>query len=217
MGIMKKIYIIGAGGHAKVIADIVLKRKELLSEKLELMGFFDDKEDKSELIFGKPILGNIDEIEKITQNKEIYFIIGIGNNKIRKLIFEKYKLNYYTAIHPNSIIGNEVKLGIGTVVMAGAIINSYTIIGEHSIFNTGAVIDHECNIGSYSHICPRVAIAGNVAVGQETWVGIGSIVKQGIIIGNKVMIGAGSLVLKNIEDKKLAYGHPCVEIGENNV
>lgn len=214
---MKNIYIIGAGGHAKVIADIILKRKELLNEKIELMGFFDDKEDKSELIFGKFIIGNIDDAEKLSQNKENCFIIGIGNNKIRKLISEKYKLNYYTAIHPNSIISNEVKLGIGTVVMAGAIINPYIFIGEHTIINTGAIIDHECNIASYSHICPRVAIAGNVKVGQETWVGIGSTVKQGVKIGSQVMIGAGSLVLKNIEDKKLAYGHPCLEIGENNV
>ncbi len=212
-----KIYIIGAGGHAKVIADIILKRKELLNEKLELMGFFDDKEDKSELIFGKPILGSVDRVEKITQSENTYFIIGMGNNKIRKLISEKYKLNYYTAIHPNSIIGNKVELGTGTVVMAGAIINCYTIIGEQSILNTGATIDHECSIDSYSHICPRVALAGNVKVGQETWVGIGSIVKQGVSIGNQVMIGAGSLVLKDIGDKKLAYGHPCLEIGENNV
>ncbi len=208
----KKIIIIGSGGHAKVIADIILKRKEELKEDIELKGFLDDKyNDDNELkIFDIPVIGKVDKIKDISK-EDIYFIIGIGNNEIREKISKSYKVNYFTAIHPKATIANKAKIKEGSVVMANAVINSYTEIGKHCIINTGSIIEHDNIIEDFVHISPNVTLAGGVKVGQGSWIGIGASVIEGIKIGSRTMIGAGSVVIKDIEDNKKAFGVPCKE------
>lgn len=212
---MKNIYIIGAGGHAKVIVDIILKRMKILKENIQIKGFLDDnyKSKKKEKIFGISIVGDLKKIEELKKNNDNYFIIAIGDNKIRKRIFEENKtINYYTAIHPNAILGENVEIKEGTVIMAGVIINSYTKIGKQCIINTGAIIEHDNNIGDFVHISPKVALAGNVSVGELSWIGIGSNVIQSIKIGTDTLIGAGSVVVKKIGSNIKAYGNPCKEM-----
>ena len=206
----KKIVLIGAGGHARVVIDILLQRIQL-GDNLEIIGILDDsyKNNEKKLLFGIPIIEKVDKVQDL---KNCEYIIAIGSNKIRRIISEKYNLTYYTAIHPKAIISYEVKIEEGTVVMAGAIINTHTKIGKHCIINTGSIIEHDCRIEEFAHISPNVAIAGGVKIGEETWIGIGSNIIQGIEIGEKTMIGAGSIVVKNIGSNVKAYGNPCREI-----
>ena len=211
---MKNIYIIGAGGHAKVVADIILKHIENLKEEIRIAGFLDDgySFEENREIFGIKIIGKIDYVLELSQDINNYFVIAIGSNLIREKITLKYNLNYYTAIHPDSIIGNNVDIGIGSVVMAGTIINSYSKIGKHCIINSGAIIEHDNVIEDFVHIAPKSAIAGGVKIGKGSWIGIGSSIIQNIEIGAEAFIGAGSVVVKNIGTKVKAYGNPCREV-----
>lgn len=213
---MKDIVIIGAGGHAKVILDILLKRKELLNEKINILGFLDDNFknlDKKE-IFGFPILGNISLIEKLKE--ESYFVIAIGDNLTRKKISQKYQtIKLLNIIHPSSIIGINVQIGKGTVVMANTTINSFTIIKENVIINTGAIIEHDNVIESYVHISPGVILCGGVKVEENSWIGAGSIIKPNIKIGKNVIIGAGTVVIGDIEDNCTVVGNPAKVIKRN--
>ncbi|WP_288304965.1 acetyltransferase [uncultured Fusobacterium sp.] len=208
---MKDIVIIGAGGHAKVVADIILKRKEVLKEELNIIGFLDDNFDKIEYreIFNIPILGSLDLIEEF-KNKDYEYIIAIGNNLIRKKLAKKYsKLIYYTAIHPTVVIGNMVTIEEGTVVMANVVINSYSKIGKHCILNTSCVIEHDNIIADYIHISPSATLCGKVRVDTCAWIGAGSRIKQGISIGENTVIGLGSVVLKNINKDCVVIGNPA--------
>ena len=140
---MKEIVIIGASGHAKVVADIIFARKKDLNEEIEIIAFLDDnyKKLKYKKIFGIPIIGDLNKIEDLYK-KGYLFVIAIGNNHIRKKIFERYnKLKYYTVIHPKAIIAKEVLIGEGTVIMANVVINSYSVIGKQCILNTASVIE----------------------------------------------------------------------------
>ena len=88
---MKKIVIIGASGHSKVVADIIFSRKKDFNEEIEIVAFLDDnyKNLKYKEIFGISIIGDLNRIEDF--DKESYwFVIGIGNNHIRQRLFEKY-------------------------------------------------------------------------------------------------------------------------------
>lgn len=201
----KKVVIIGAGGHAKVIADIVVRSQDIL------LGFLDDNlEKEKKVICNYKVLGKIEECIKLKeQNNEIQFIIAIGSNLIRKKIVEKYKLNYYTAIHPSAQIGLEVKIEEGTVVMANACINSCAKIGKHSIINTGAIIEHDNIIENFVHISPQAALAGTVKVGESTHVGIGAIIKNNIEICSNCTIGSGAVVVKNIIEEGTYVGVPA--------
>ena len=152
----EKVVIIGAGGHAKVIADIVIRSND------ELIGFLDDNILKeTSIIKNYKVIGTIKDAKELQQNNsKIKFIIGIGNNDVRKKIAEAYSLPYYTAIHPSAIIGLNVKIEEGTVLMANSIINPDSKIGKHCIINTGTIVEHENTIEDYVHLSPSVTLSG---------------------------------------------------------
>ena len=208
---MKKIIIIGAGGNSKVIIDILLSRIEL-GEELQITGILDDDKAKKSLK-DFPVLGSIDMIPELQKDKELYFINGVGNNHIRRRIYEENPgLQYYTPIHPSAVIGSGVTVGSGSVVMPGAIINADSCVGKQTLINTGAVVEHDNQIGDFVHIASGVVTAGNVAVGECTMLGTGTRIIQGITIGSHVMVGAGAVVIRNIEDHVTAVGVPAKTI-----
>lgn len=207
---MKEIVIIGAGGHAKVIIDIILQRKKILNDNLIIKGILDDRfyEIEKEELFGIPIIGKIDKIQEFSNN--IHYIIAIGNNNIRKKIAQNYKkLEFITLIHPKAIIAENVKIAKGTVVMAGVIINSCATVGEHCIINTGCIIEHDNIIKSYVHISPNATLCGNVFVDEESWIGASSTIIQATKIGKRCTIGAGAVVIKDIKKDSKAIGIPA--------
>ncbi len=200
------ISVLGAGGHAKVIVDILKKNGE------KNISVFDDDENKigKESILGILVTGAIKDIDG--SNSAEYFIVGIGNNRVRKKIVEKLDGNYGIAIHPTAIIGEDVIIGEGTVVMANAVINSGTRIGKHCIINTGATIDHDCVLDDYVHISPGVHIGGTVKIGQLTWIGLGCSLKNNISIGANVIVGVGGVVINDIIYEGIYAGVPVQQI-----
>lgn len=208
---MKNIVIIGSGGHAKVIADIILKRKEILKDELNIVGFLDDNFQnlKYKEIFNIPILGNTCLVKNF-KDKNYSYIIGVGSNLIREKIAEKYmNLKYYTAIHPNAVIGNEVIIKEGTVIMANAVINSGSVIGKHSIINSSSIIEHDNIIGDFVHISVGAKLAGTVNIEKRTWIGIGASISNNISICGSCIVGAGAVVVKNIKETGTYIGVPA--------
>ncbi len=193
---MAIINLFGASGHAKVVMDIIKAQGD------EVGCLYDDNPHCAE-IHGKPVykVGDVDVKGPM--------IISIGSCRVRRLIAERYDIEYTTAIHPKSIISDSATIGVGTVVMPGAIVNADVLIGRHCIINTKASVDHECLIGNFVHIAPGATLSGNVEVGECSWIGVGACVKQGIKIGKNCMIGAGSVVIKDIPDNSTAYGNPA--------
>lgn len=198
---MNKVVILGASGHAKVIADIILKSRD------ELIGFLDDNTALPSQIIGYPYLGKITHYEKYAD--ECCFVIGIGSNRIRKKIAESMNVNWYTAIHPSAQIAIDTVISEGTVVMANAVINTSAVIGKHCIINTGAVIEHDNAIGDYVHISPNVSLCGNVNIGDLTHIGAGATISNNIKVCNNCIVGAGAVVVKNITSSGTYIGAPA--------
>ena len=200
---MNKLIIIGAGGHGKVIADSALKNG------YKTICFIDDHA-KGE-IMGFPIIGTCEDIERLN-DENTDFIIGIGNNAVRKTIAETYNVNWITFVHPSAQIAFNAEISKGTVVMANAIINACAKVGEHCIINTGAIIEHDNVIENYAHISPKAALGGTVRVGALTHIGIGATVKNNTDICSKCTIGAGAVVVRNITVDGTYVGIPARKI-----
>lgn len=194
----KDVIIIGAGGHAKVIADIIYKSGD------NLIGFLDDNlaNKGKEIYLGKKVIGTTKDIEIYNKN---YFIIGIGNNSIRKKINNENNLKLYTAIHPSAIIAQDVKIGTGSVIMAGVVINPGTVIGKNCIINTSSSLDHDNLLEDYVHISPGAHLAGTVSVKEGTWICTGATIINNITIAQNNIIGAGSVVIKDINEENGTY------------
>ena len=201
--IKKRINLLGAGGHAKVIIDI------LKSQNKEINKIFD----QDTTIVKHLDFSVIHDLESI----ESPLIISIGNNLTRKKIVGFLKnVEYDIALSKTAIISEKCDIGIGTVVMQGAIIQSSAKLGEHVIINTGATIDHDCIIHSYAHIAPGANLCGNVEIGEGALIGAGSVIIPGVRVGNWTTIGAGSIVINDIPDNVIAMGNPCKILKINN-
>lgn len=200
----ESVVIIGASGHGKVVADIVIRSGD------KVIGFLDDGVEKGVSVAGIKVLGNINDYIKWADCK---FVIAIGNPYIREEIADKLPVKWYTAIHPSAVISSlNVQIGEGTVVTANAVIDSCAKVGKHCIINTGAIVEHDNVIEDYVHLSPNSALAGNVNVGKSTHIGIGVCVKQGIKIAPDCVIGAGAAVVKNINEKGTYVGIPARKI-----
>ena len=197
--VMKKLVIIGASGHGKVIADIAIKNG------YEEIVFLDDDELRKECA-GFPIVGKTNDANKIQGDK----IVAIGNAKIRERI-QGVLNDVVTLIHPSAVISRRTKIGEGTVIMAGAVVNSDTVIGKGCIINTGATVDHDCIIHDYVHVSVGTHVAGTCEIGKRTWVGAGATISNNVGIYGDCMIGAGAVVIKDIEKPGTYIGIPAKE------
>lgn len=195
------ITLYGAGGHCKVVLDI------LDSNGLKVDHIVDDLPSE-DCFMDIPL----------SQPQPAYnqVIITIGNCIARKSIADRITVNsYLTAIHPSAIICKNVPVGEGSVIAHGAIVQSSARIGRHCILNTKSSVGHDVIINDFVHVASGATICGGSEVGECTWIGAGSVVKQGIHIGRNCMIGAGSVVVKDIPDNVVAFGNPCRVIKEN--
>lgn len=198
----KNVVIIGASGHGKVIADIIIKSGDRAA------GFLDDAENLPESILGIPVLGRVRDFSKY---EDCSFVIAIGSAKVRERISSMLgqKVQWYTAVHPAAVISSlGVEIGEGTVVMANAVINSGAHIGRHCIVNTAAVVEHDNMLEDYVHISPNAALAGTVTVGKRTHIGVGACVRNNLSICADCVIGAGGVVVKDIKEPGTYMGIP---------
>lgn len=190
---MKKVYLFGAGGHAKVVLDI-LQSNDIMVEEV-----FDDNKTMDSFM-GIPV----------SQVAKSPLIISVGNNAIRKKIVTDFKdMRYDKAISKNALVSETVLIGDGTVVMQGAVIQSSVKIGKHAIINTSATVDHDCIIHDFAHIAPGANLCGGVEIGEGTLIGAGSVAIPGVKVGKWCNIGAGSVITSDIPDNVIAVGIPC--------
>ena len=200
---MKRLAILGASGHGKVVAEAAVL------SGWESVSFFDDAYPEKKQLSSWSVYGTTSDLIQNSNNFDGVHI-AIGDNLIRHNKFDELAgLNIVSIIHPSAVISSSASIGHGAAIFGGVVINAESVIGTGAILNTGCTVDHDCIIGEFSHISPGVHLAGHVEVGAFSWLGIGSSVIQCLSIGPNTIIGAGSVVVKDIPGSSLAYGVPC--------
>ncbi len=199
---MKRIIIIGASGHGKVVADIAQK-----VGYTDIVFLDDNLSVKS--CGGYPVIGKVSSASELAGD----MFVAIGDTRIRKRMMEQYKEKTYPIlIHPNAVLGKNVEIGAGTVIMAGVVINADVRIGKGCIINTSSSIDHDSRIGDYCHISVGSHICGTVAVGEQAWIGAGGIISNNISICEKCTVGAGAVIIQDINIPGTYVGVPARRI-----
>ena len=200
----RRLGIIGAGGHGKVVADTAERAG------WDEVVFFDPRFDGSAPAHAHwPLIGLPEQA--VDHGCDGYFV-AIGNSLARKQWCEwlqARELPLVTLVDPASVVSQYASLEPGVLVVAGAVVNADTTIALGVIVNTRASIDHDCRVGAYSHVCPGAALAGTVTVGEHSWLGIGANVRQGVCIGSRVTVGAGATVVSDIDDGLTVVGTPA--------
>jgi UDP-perosamine 4-acetyltransferase len=207
---LKKLVLLGPGGHASVVLEILKQYKDI-----KIIGFTDADNSNDQLYKDFPILGT-DEVlkELIKENNATHAFITVGStgdNSLRKKLFKKViNLGYQSLniIDKSSVIAEDINLKTGNLISPGVIINPEITIGKNNIINTGVLIEHGSLIGSHTHIAPGSVLAGNVEIGDLSHIGLGAKVIEGIKIGKNCLIGAGAVIIKDVPDNSVVVGNP---------
>ena len=212
----KPVLIIGAGGHASVLIDI------LLENDVEIIGIV-----TKEVNLNNDVLKNIKQIasdDYILEyaTKEIELVNGIGSlpgSKLRHQIFSRYKNLGYTfasVVSKNSIFSKYAVISEGVQIFPGSILNANCLIGQNTIINSGAIVEHDCLIGNHNHIAPGSRLSGGVKTDNFVHIGTGASIAQGVIIGESVIIGAGCSIVKDVESfNKVIPAKNTIEVFED--
>jgi sugar O-acyltransferase (sialic acid O-acetyltransferase NeuD family) len=204
----QRLVIIGAGGHAKVAADIA-RLSGLLIE-----GFLDDVAPgrKGEPFCGAAVLGGTEMLADLKVRGVATAFVAVGDNVARLRlagVVRERGLRMARLIHPAAIVAAGAVVGEGVLVAAGAVVNPDARVEACAIVNTSASVDHDCVIDEGAHVGPGVRLGGTARVGRGAWVGIGASVNDGVSIGAGSVIGAGAVVLRDVPAGVVAYGVPA--------
>jgi UDP-perosamine 4-acetyltransferase len=208
---MTKVVGFGAGGHARVIIDILT-----MIGGFEIVGLLEQDERLwGTEVLGVRVLGDDSLRDEMHERGVRSAFIGLGsikNAEPRKRLYEAARaagFELVRAIHPRAIVAESAKIGDGPMVMAGAIINPAAKIGDNVIINTGAIVEHDCVIGDHSHIATGARLGGAVTIGERSHVGLGASIREGIRVGDGAIVGAGAVVIENVPDSTVVVGVPA--------
>jgi sugar O-acyltransferase (sialic acid O-acetyltransferase NeuD family) len=168
---MKRIIIVGAGGHGKVMADLVFQLQEYT-----LVGFADSGLEKGSPVLGKAMV--LCKPEEVTASISDYFIVAMGNNDVRQKLFEELKkiLKPAVLIHPSASVSRHAHLGEGSMVCANAVVSTGAKIGVNVIINVSGIVDHGTVVGDHCHIRQGTVIAGNCTIAPKTTTALGELI-----------------------------------------
>lgn len=210
------IVVVGGGGHARVVIEI------LLVSGRPVAGFTDAMAAAGSRWLEVSCLGDDSALEEAHRRGSRHAIIALGDNRLRqRLAHQVVEWGYelVNARHPSAIVSPSVSLGVGIALMAGAVLNAGVRIDDLAIVNTGATVDHDCRIGSCVHLAPGSHLAGYVSVGEGALVGVGATVGRGraLSIGAWSVVGAGSVVIEDVEPGSTVVGFPARPLQRSSV
>ncbi len=207
----EKIIIIGSGGHAQVIMDILNQRNDI-----EVCGVTSISMSRGADFCGVPVLGNDSDLMSLAKEFGIdKLAMGIGgfkDNNHRTQLYDrlvKQGFSFTNIIHPQASISPTVTFGEGVTIYPGAIINTKVTIGNNVIIASGVVIDHEAIIGDNVLLSTGVKIGGYSTVHKNALIALGANVVAGVQIGADVVVAAGAVVTQNIPAGLIVYGIPA--------
>jgi UDP-perosamine 4-acetyltransferase len=202
------VLIIGAGGHGKVVLDVLRA-----AGQYKVAGFVDaDPALAGTAVSGVQVLGQINLLPKLRQQKLKFAIVAIGDNRSRLSYMQTlrdHEFSLVSAVHPTAHVSPTAKVGQGVVVCPQAVVGTEAQIGDGVIVNTAAVVDHECIVGAGVHLAPGALLAGRVKVETGVFVGLGARVIQCLTVGEWSTVGAGATVIRDVPASATVVGTPA--------
>lgn len=202
----RKVVVVGAGGHAKVVVEVLRA-----AGGFDIVGLVDPDPAHAEVL-GVAVLGGDAVLPGLRAHGVAAAVVALGSNRARERVGEKLRAMGFAlpaAVHPSALVSPSARIGDGAVIMARAVLGTLAEVGDLAIVNTGAVVEHDNRIGRAAHVAPGTALAGTVTVGDRALVGVGSAVRPGVRIGADAVVGAGSAVVADVPDGAVVGGVPA--------
>ena len=201
-----RILLLGAGGHGKAIADLLLA-----DGRYEVAGFV-DAAPKASQVLGLPVLGDESLLAALAGQGIALAHAAVGNNAQRLAAAARLRAAGFalpSLSHPAALIGHGARVGQGAAILARAVIGPEAEIGALALINTGAIVEHDCVVEEAAHIGPGAVLAGGVRVGAGALIGAGAVVRPGVVVGAGAVIGAGAAVVEDVAPGARMAGVPA--------
>ncbi|AEO43743.1 acetyltransferase [Xanthomonas euvesicatoria] len=206
---MSRVAVVGGGGHAKVVIDL------LRCNGHEVVACLDAPL-TGQWVNGVEVIGGEDEyLPRLHAGGVDGVFVALGDNRLRKKVVGRIRslgLEFVTAVGRSAFVSPSVKIGVGCAIMEGAVVNADAVLGDFAIVNTNASIDHDCVVGHYAHVAPGAVLAGCVTLGDSGFLGAGARVIPGITIAAAAVVGAGATVVRDIHAAGVWVGMPAQQI-----
>jgi UDP-3-O-[3-hydroxymyristoyl] glucosamine N-acyltransferase len=210
---MARIAIIGAGSFAVYVA-------HLASAEHEIVGYFCNQRPLGTFVENIPILGSIDDIERLYHEKyfdELLSGVGYLQFQYRKLSFERFwgRIPFATIIHSRAYVDPSSRVGEGSVIHANCVLDKGVRIGHNVFLGPTTTVAHESSIGAHCITSAGVTVAGSSHVGESVFTGVGSVIKDKTTVCDNAKIGIGSVVVMPIKKPDIYhFGVPAVPISD---
>ncbi|ENM3927663.1 acetyltransferase [Vibrio cholerae] len=201
----KPLVLIGGGGHASVLADI------LLGQGREILAVISPDDLSLRAVFaGLAHLTQDEEVKRFSPDS-VYLVNGIGmlpRSMLRQRVNQQFlELGYQfeTVIASDAHVSLFATIRSGAQILSGARVQTGAVIGEHTIVNSGALVEHDCQIGAYNHIAPRATLCGTVCTREAVYIGANATVIQGLVLESQSVVGAGAIVNRSLMKNYTCY------------
>lgn len=199
--------MLGAGGHAKVVIEVLRQTHP----ELQLVGCL-AAEASGDTILGVPILGGDDRLAQLRSHEVEHAFVAIGDNRLRERLAARARsLDYVlpALISPAAHVSPSARIEAGAAIFAGAAIQAEALVEPLAIINTAASVDHDCVVGAAAHVGPGAVLAGGVVLGARAFVGAGAVVIPKIQVGEDAVVGAGACLVRDAPPSSTMIGVPA--------
>jgi sugar O-acyltransferase (sialic acid O-acetyltransferase NeuD family) len=211
MDSLKELYIIGAGGLGREVADIVDSVNQR-TPSYRLAGFVDDNEElRGSLVNGIPVFGGRGRLGQLAREREIHAVIAIADTGIKKTIARELDdyINWVNIIHPMAVVSKHCEMGRGNIVQAFCHLAANARLGDHCIINVSSLVGHDAVLGDCVSVMCFCAPNGNVRLESGAYLGSHVMIIPGLTVGEDAFICAGSCVFHDVEAGAVMRGNPA--------
>jgi acetyltransferase EpsM len=210
---VSRFLIVGAGGHGRVVADLVRALGHVVVGYSEVdrgrVGAVADVTGATVVVDQSTLLACIRGQQPWPLGIDA-LALGVGDNAARARLLDQIgDVMLPALVHPGSWVSGGARLGPGTVVLAGAVINTGATLEGAAIVNSGAVVEHDCVLKKAVHISPNATLCGGVSVGARSWVAAAAVIVPGRLVGGDCVVGAGAVVIRDVPDGSTVVGNPA--------
>jgi sugar O-acyltransferase (sialic acid O-acetyltransferase NeuD family) len=202
----RKLLIIGAGRHGRVVADTALAAGS------EIAGFLDDTRPAGSEVEGVAVLGGFARRTEPALLAEVAVIVALGDNAARLRLADEVEgaggvLATVVArscdVAPSARIGPGVFIGSFGRVRPGARIGRCALIESHCGIGTDALV------GAGAFLGPGVQTTGGTALDAAAFVGAGAMIIEEARVGAHSVVGANSTVREDVPAGVMVMGSPA--------
>ncbi len=207
---MSEFFVVGGGGHARVLIHGLLKLGHKVYGYTAL-------QDEGRLM-GARYLGTDLSFHEPETHLSASAVLGMGKVSVegpRLASFEQYRARGFSfpAIYMvGATVHDDVRAGAGTVVLDGAVVVTGSRLGQACIVNTCASVDHDCELGNDVHVAPGATLSGGVVIGDHCMIGAGATIIHSVRVCAGCLIGAGATVTRDISTPGTYVGVPARRI-----